>query len=43
MVAFVETEKTEAFEHHVRSAYLPDTGIKPEVYSVQVAAGAGLL
>jgi galactokinase len=43
MVALVEVKKVAAFERHVRAAYEADTGIKPEVYPVQAAAGAGEL
>ncbi len=43
MVALVEVAKVSAFEHHVRAAYETATGIEPEVYPVQAAAGAGEL
>jgi galactokinase len=43
MVAFVETDRVSEFERHVRGAYTAATGIKPEVYPVQAAAGAGLI
>jgi galactokinase len=43
MVALVEVEKVAAFEHHVRQTYETATGIEPEVYAVQAAAGAGVL
>ena len=40
MVALVEVNEVDAFERHVREAYLAATGIKAEVYPVQAAAGA---
>jgi galactokinase len=43
MVAFVEADQVGGFEDQVRQAYLAATGIKPEIYSVQAAAGAGTL
>jgi galactokinase len=32
-----------AFEAHVRQSYAAATGIEPQVYPVQAAAGAGQL
>jgi len=43
MVALVKVEDVAAFERHVRQNYQAATGIEPEVYSVQAAAGAGEL
>jgi galactokinase len=43
MLAFVEAAGVDAFEHHVRGSYEAATGIKPEVYPVQAAAGAEVL
>jgi galactokinase len=43
MVALVEVKKVSDFEHHVQAAYKAATGIRPKVYSVQAAAGAGEL
>ena len=43
MVALVEVNDVDAFERHVREAYLAATGIKTEVYPVEAAAGAGEL
>jgi len=43
MVALVEVKKVSDFEHHVQSAYKAATGIRPKVYCVQAAAGAGEL
>jgi galactokinase len=43
MVALVEVAEVSAFEQHVRAAYETATGIEPEVYPVQAAAGAGTL
>ena len=40
MLAFVEAGCVDVFEHHVRGSYEAATGIKPEVYPVQAAAGA---
>lgn len=40
MVAFVWAEAVPDFEGHVRRAYAAATGIMPEVYPVQPAAGA---
>jgi galactokinase len=41
MVAFVEAGAREAFEADVRRSYAAATGIEPEIYPVQAAAGAG--
>lgn len=43
MVAFVESECTGRFAQSVRADYLRETGIDPEIYSVEAADGAGLL
>jgi len=43
MVAFVEGAQTDAFMRGVRQAYVATTGIQPQVYPVQAAAGAGPL
>jgi galactokinase len=43
MVALVEVKEVAIFEHHVRQTYKSATGIEPEVYAVQAAAGAGTL
>jgi galactokinase len=41
MAAFVEAGETGAFEDDVRRRYSDATGIEPEIYPVQAAAGAG--
>jgi len=41
MVAFVRAGSVEAFGDSVRQAYRAQTGIAPEVYAVEPAAGAG--
>ena len=43
MVAFVEREKTEAFTQSVGDAYFRATRVRPEIYPVEAAAGAGLI
>jgi galactokinase len=43
MVALVERDNTGAFSEHVRGHYAAGTGIEPQVYRVQAAAGAGVL
>ena len=43
MVAFVEREQVEAFAESVRRDYHNATGIQPETYAVEAAAGAGLV
>jgi galactokinase len=43
MVAFVEAAAVAEFAAQVRQAYAAATGIEPEIYPVQAAAGAGLL
>ncbi len=43
MVAIVEGEGVDTFEHHVRQSYVTATGIEPRVYPVRAAAGAGAL
>jgi galactokinase len=43
MVALVEAEHTEEFQRAVLEAYQKATGIQPETYRVEAAAGAGLL
>jgi galactokinase len=40
MVAFVRADAVEAFSQLVRQAYFAQTGIAPEVYAVEPAAGA---
>jgi galactokinase len=42
MAAFVESSLTDMFADHVQRAYAAATGIKPMVYPVQAAPGAGL-
>ncbi len=43
MVAFVEEAMVAAFASSVRGAYETATGIRPEIYPVQAADGAGLM
>ncbi|MBN1813371.1 MAG: galactokinase, partial [Anaerolineae bacterium] len=43
MVAIVEDGSVGAFEAHVQQSYAAATGIEPQVYPVQAAAGAGQL
>ena len=43
MVAFVRSGMVEAFSQSVRPAYHAQTGLAPEVYAVQPAAGAEVL
>jgi galactokinase len=43
MVAFVEESKVGAFAWHVEARYRDASGIEPQVYPVQAAAGAGRL
>jgi galactokinase len=43
MVAFVETDCTQAFQWHVSERYRDSTGIEPQVYPVQAAPGASVL
>jgi galactokinase len=43
MVAFVNTASVDAFAQYVQKAYTTATGIEPNVYLVQAAAGAGLI
>jgi galactokinase len=43
MVAFVEGSKVGAFAWHVEARYRDASGIEPQVYPVQAAAGAGRL
>ena len=43
MVAFVEAEDVARFAQHVTQAYAAGTGIEPQIYPVQAAAGAGML
>ncbi len=43
MVAFVDREATRAFRWHVTEHYRASTGIEPQVYPVEAAAGAGVL
>jgi galactokinase len=43
MVALVEAEHTEEFRRAVSEAYQKATGVQPETYPVEAAAGAGLI
>lgn len=43
MVAFVESDRTEAFAAHVAEHYQASTGIEPQVYPGLAAEGAGIL
>lgn len=43
MVAFVESDRTEAFARPVTEAYRSRTGIQPEIYVVEADEGAGIL
>lgn len=43
MVALVEAQQVDAFCEHVSKTYHESSGIAPEVYAVQTAAGAGTL
>ncbi len=43
LVAFVESDSIDAFAEHVHKKYVSNTGIKPEIYPVQAAKGAGVL
>ena len=43
MVAFVRAGMVEAFSQSVRPAYHAQTGLAPEAYAVEPAAGAGVL
>ena len=43
MVSFVEQAKVGAFARHVEACYRDTSGIEPQVYPVQAAAGAGRL
>jgi galactokinase len=43
MVALVEAEKTEDFRTGVIESYQKSMGVRPETYTVEAAAGAGLL
>ena len=43
MIALVDVEQVKAFEDHVSQAYQKSTGIRPEIYPVQTAAGAGAI
>jgi galactokinase len=43
MVALVDEEQTENFRAAVAGLYANATGIRPEIYAVEPAAGAGLL
>ncbi len=43
MVAFVDAGAIDPFAQHVSSAYQAATGIKPTIYPVQAAPGAGIL
>ena len=43
LVAVVEATQVDAFVEHVFNYYLKSTGIRPEIYPVEAAAGAGRL
>ena len=43
MVAFVDAAKVSDFARDASEAYLSSTGLKPEIYPVHAAAGAGLI
>jgi len=43
MVAFVEDRQVEAFAAAVRAHYFATTAIKPDIYPVAAAAGAGII
>jgi len=43
LVAFVKHDSIEAFAGHVHNRYVNSTDIKPEIYPVQAAQGAGVL
>jgi galactokinase len=43
MAAFVENDNVAAFIEHIQVAYKKASGITPDVYPVQAAAGAGVL
>ena len=43
LVAFVERDSIDSFAEHVREGYVASTGIKPEIYPVRAAQGAGVL
>jgi galactokinase len=43
MVSFVEADKVEIFDRHVRRSYLAATGIQAEIYPVSASAGTGYL
>jgi galactokinase len=43
LVAFVDSSSTEAFAEHVHKQYFDSTDIKPEIYPVRAAQGAGVL
>jgi len=43
MVALVEEKQTDSFCAEVADKYRNSTGIRPEIYAVQAASGAGLL
>jgi galactokinase len=43
MVAFVEAAETDAFSAAVSESYCASTGVRPEIYPVEAAAGAGLM
>jgi galactokinase len=43
LVAFVQSNSIEPFSQQVREEYIARTGIEPEIYPVQAAAGAGVL
>ncbi len=43
MVAVVQRDQVDAFSDHVRRTYEAETGIKPHVFTVEAAPGAGVL
>jgi galactokinase len=43
LVAFVDSSSNEAFAEHVHKQYFDSTDIKPEIYPVRAAQGAGVL
>ena len=43
MVAFVEAEGVGEFSAHVSESYESSSGLRPEIYPVRTAAGAGVL
>lgn len=43
LVAFVGSDSIDSFAEYVHEQYIASTGIKPEIYPVQAAQGAGVL